>query len=241
MSLRSDAMMVLFYDIDGDTADHDDWHSYEHFHERLSIPGFLRATRWISTDVGPRYLVTYEVSSLDVATSQPYLNRLNDPTEWTRDMMPRFRGMTRGFCSIPFSVGFGLGAAAVALRFQPSAGRETNLSQWLATEVLPPMLDLRGIVGAHLLRPAPPPPMTQEQALRGADTPLPCLVLVTGYDRAALDVVIAEHLARDKLGMMGASELRLGHYVLHFTADSAEIARTPSMPVLTTPGRTRIP
>lgn len=240
MSLRSDAMMVLFYDIDGDTADHDDWHSYEHFHERLSIPGFLRATRWISPDVGPHYLVTYEVSSLDVATSQPYLDRLNDPTEWTRDMMPRFRGMTRGFCSIPFSIGFGLAAAAVALRFQPSSGQETNLSQWLATEVLPPILDLQGIVGAHLLRPAAPPPMTQEQALRGADTPLPWLVFVTGYDRAALDVVTAEHLALDKLSMMGASRLKLGHYVLHFTADSAEVARPQAMPMLTTPGRMRL-
>ena len=83
MALCSDAAMVLFYDIEGDTADHDHWHSHEHLHERLSVPGFLRATRWIATGPGPRYLVTYEVSGTDVATSQGYLDRLNDPTPWT--------------------------------------------------------------------------------------------------------------------------------------------------------------
>jgi hypothetical protein len=71
MALRSDAAMVLFYDIEGDSADHDDWHSNEHFHERLSVPGFIRATRWVSTGSAPRYMVTYEVSGVDVATSTP--------------------------------------------------------------------------------------------------------------------------------------------------------------------------
>jgi hypothetical protein len=42
MALVSDSAMVLYYDITGDNADHDDWHTYEHMHERLSIPGFLR-------------------------------------------------------------------------------------------------------------------------------------------------------------------------------------------------------
>src|SRR3546814_5593036 len=50
MALCSDAAMVLNYDIAGDTADHDDWHSYEHMHERLSVPGFVRATRWRSEE-----------------------------------------------------------------------------------------------------------------------------------------------------------------------------------------------
>ena len=237
MTLRSEAVMVLFYDIEGDTDDHDDWHSYEHFHERLSVPGFLRATRWIATDASPRYLVTYEVSDVGVATSQAYLDRLNDPSEWTQAMMPRFRGMIRGFCSVSASTGFGLGAAAVAMRFQPETAQEAELVKWLSMEALPSIMELRGIVGAHLLKPTPPPPMTQEQALRGADKPMPWLLLLTGYDRAAIERALADHLAQGDLQKMGALDLEIGHYALHHIADSEEVARTSAFPVMTAPGR----
>ena len=46
-------------------AEHDDWHTHEHLPERLSIPGFLRGTRWVALQGQPRYLVLYEVERLD--------------------------------------------------------------------------------------------------------------------------------------------------------------------------------
>src|SRR3546814_15058199 len=95
MALCSDAAMVLNYDIAGDTADHDDWHSYEHMHERLSVPGFVRATRWVATAGAPRYMVIYEVTGTDMAIAPAYLARPNNPTPWTSAMMPRFRSEDR--------------------------------------------------------------------------------------------------------------------------------------------------
>jgi len=234
MGLCSDAAMVLFYDIQGDGADHDDWHSYEHFHERLSVPGFLRATRWVATEGAPRYMVTYEVSGVEVATSPGYLDRLNDPTPWTSEMMPRFRGMTRGFCRVAASSGFGLGNAAVALRFAPAQGAEERLTDWLAGDVLPALASRRGMVGAHLFQPTPPPPMTREQSLRGPDKAMPWLVIATAYEAAALERAAAEHLAPEALRDKGASdEITLGRYALHYTATAEEVARTARPPALT--------
>jgi hypothetical protein len=240
MALISDAMMVLFYDIDGNTADHDDWHSYEHFHERLSVPGFQRATRWVAADAGtaPRYLVTYEVSGVDVATSEAYLARLNGPTGWTREMMPRFRGMVRGFAQVGAGAGFGLGNAAVALRLAPETGAEARLRAWLAGE-LAAMASRRGMTGAHLLVPAPPPPMTREQALRGTDKVMPWLVLATGYDAAALERATAAHLDTDALRRGGvAGDIILGRYALDYTASAQEVARTATPRVLAPETRT---
>lgn len=237
MALRSDAMMVLFYDIDGDTADHDDWHSYEHFHERLSVPGFLRATRWIATDASPRYFVTYELSDVSVATSQPYLDRLNNPSAWTREMMPRFRGMMRGFCNAQAEAGFGLGAHAMTVRFLPNAGAEDGVTRWLDTQVFPALMACRGVVGARLMVPVPPPPMTEEQALRGADTPMPWLVFLTGYDAAVLSDACAAHLSEPAARKNGMADLQRGFYALHHLADKDEVANTPVFPVLTAPGR----
>ncbi|PHP65905.1 hypothetical protein CSC94_16420 [Zhengella mangrovi] len=227
MALTSDAAMMLFYDIEGDTADHDDWHSREHFHERLSVPGFLRATRWIALESGERYMVSYEVSDVDVATSKGYLDRLNDPTPWTSEMMPRFRGMVRGFCHVTASAGFGLGAVAAVLRFHPEAGREDALSAWLAGAVLQELVAGRGMVSAYLMRPAPPPPMTREQALRGQDKVMPWLVVATAYDRGALDAATDASLGQDALIANGATpDMRCDLYGLHYTATADEAARS---------------
>jgi hypothetical protein len=239
LALRSDAVMVLFYDFEGDTADHDDWHSYEHFHERLSVPGFLRASRWIATDAEPRCMVIYEVSSLAVATSQAYLDRLNDPTAWTTAIMPRFRGMTRGFCTVAASAGFGLGAAAAVLRFWPAEGTEPALTERISSRTLRAMAACRGLAGAYLFRPAPPPPMTREQALRGTDKPMPWLIVATAYDVAALDRAVDANLAPGAIRDMGVGEAMLGRYALHYTADSDEVSRTARPPVLTPRGRER--
>ncbi|WP_416897099.1 MAG: hypothetical protein ACMVY4_16580 [Minwuia sp.] len=216
--------MVLFYDIDGDHADHDDWHSNEHFAERLGVPGFIRATRWVATRAATRYLVTYEVADVDVATSAGYLERLNQPSPWTSRMMPRFRGMTRGFCNVLRSEGFGLGAAAAVLRFTPGEGSEADLTDWIGTDILPALAERREVAGAHLLRPAPPPPMTREQSLRGADNPMSWLVLATACDAAALEKAVDELLDNAAFRQHGAAQVMTpGFYGLHQTATAEEV------------------
>lgn len=233
MALYSDTAMVLYYDITGDNADHDDWHTYEHIHERLSIHGFLRATRWVAIAGKPKYMVIYEVAGTDVAISPDYLARLNDPTPWTASMMNRFRGMIRGFCSVVAGSGFGLGNAAVSVRFTPVSGEESNLTDRLSREVLPAMSSRKGIAGVHLLQPAPPPPLTKEQSIRGPDRPMTWLLLATAYDTEALSRATAEHLEPKDLKRCGASSLiTIGTYILHYTVTAQEVSRTAPNPPL---------
>jgi hypothetical protein len=240
MALLSSAAMAIFNDFNGDAADHDDWHSYEHIHERLSVPGFLRASRWVATGSGQRYLILYEVAGIDVASSEGYLNRLNDPTPWTTETMHHIRGMTRGICHIAASAGFGLGSAAAILRFEPVEGEQQRLADRIARDILPAIASRRGMVGAHLLRPAPPPPMTREQSLRGSDNAMPWLVIATGYDTAARDRAAAEHLDPSAFRRDGASaEITLTKYALHYTATAEEVARTPKPTELTLETRRR--
>ncbi len=233
MALYSDAAMVLYYGIAGDNADHDDWHTYEHMHERLSIPGFLRGTRWVAKAGTPKYMAIYEVAGTEVATSPAYLAHLNAPTPWTTSMMGRFRGMIRGFCTVAASSGSGLGNAAVSVRFTPAKGSEADLSDRLAREVLPAMSSRRGMASVHLLRPVPPPPMTKEQSMRGPDTPMSWLLLATAYDSEALSRAAAEHLGTEALGRYGASpQMDMGTYALHYTVTAQEVARTAPNPPL---------
>ena len=231
MALYSDAVMVLYYDITGDNADHDDWHTYEHMHERLSIPGFLRGTRWIARSGSPKYLVTYEVAEVGVATSEAYLTRLNNPTPWTSSMMGRFSGMIRGFSTVAASAGYGFGGEALSMRFKPEPAREAEVHERLAQEVLPAMSSRRGMASAHLLRPAKRPPMTKEQSLRGMDAELPWVLLATAYDARALDEAAEQHLNAGALERCGIGHrVETGTYALHYTVTAREVARTAANP-----------
>ena len=62
------------------------WYDDEHMAERLAIPGFRSARRWIA-DVPPgegKYLATYELDSPGVLTSAAYLARFQNQTPWSR-------------------------------------------------------------------------------------------------------------------------------------------------------------
>src|SRR5438132_9308533 len=84
MALLGKAAMLLTFDVEqAAIPEHDDWHTHEHLPERLAIPGFLRATRWVVVRGAPRYVVIYEVDRLETLGSRNYLDRLNHPTPWT--------------------------------------------------------------------------------------------------------------------------------------------------------------
>lgn len=62
------------------------WYDEEHLAERLAIPGFRSAQRWVA-DVAPgagKYLATYELDSVAVLSSPAYLARFRNQTPWSR-------------------------------------------------------------------------------------------------------------------------------------------------------------
>ena len=143
MPLLGSAAMLLSFDVVPEAiSEHDDWHTHEHLPERLSIPGFLRGTRWVALRGEPRYAVLYEVADLPTLTSPAYLERLNKPSAWTSKMMPHYRGMSRGFCLVTGSFGLGTGHVSVLLRFKPKPGSDAALRRWLLQDLWSPLLAL---------------------------------------------------------------------------------------------------
>jgi hypothetical protein len=205
MALSGSGAMVLYYDIvPAAVEDHDDWHTHEHFPERLAIPGFLRGSRWLATGGGPRYLVIYEVVDVAVLSDGPYLERLNNPTPWTTRMMQNFRGMVRGFCSVTSSSGSGLGNALFSVRYSPMPDKQNELRDWLRIKILPSISGQPGVVSAHMLEPAAKPPMTKEQTIRGQDAEMPWVLLVTAYSPGALTRIAGEELGTQEFERHGA-------------------------------------
>lgn len=98
------------------------WHLHEHIPERLNVPGFLRGSRYIATTIEtrPEFLTLYETQSADIATSAPYLERLNAPTPWTKSATSHFRNTSRALTTTIADFGCGLGGIVGTIRFDGS-------------------------------------------------------------------------------------------------------------------------
>lgn len=216
--------MLLSFDVAAEAiAEHDDWHSHEHLQERLSIPGFLRGTRWVALRGRPRYLVLYQVAELATLASAAYLERLNHPSAWTARMMPHYRGMSRGFCSIAGSFGWGIGHLVALLRFTPEPGAETSLRSWLLQDVLPGLPSKAGVGSVHLLEGAATPKMTNEQRIRGADAGVDWALLLTGYTEEALAEVDRNVLGRVHLERRRATGVVDAMYRIDYSLTRDEV------------------
>jgi hypothetical protein len=216
-------MLLLFDVVQEAIPEHDEWHTHEHLPERLSIPGFVRGTRWVSSQGQPRYFVMYEVEQLAALTSDAYLERLNNPSPWTSKMMPHYRGMTRGFCSVAGSFGSGVGHASLLMRFKPATTMESSLRNWLLQDTLPQLPSRAGIGAAHLLEGALTPQMTNEQRMRGADAGVDWAVLVTGYSEEALASLMQVDLANAQLEKHGATEFLGAMYSMDYSIIHREV------------------
>ncbi len=220
--------MLLSFDIAPEAiVEHDNWHTHEHFPERLSIPGFLRGSRWIAQQGKPRYLVMYEVEGLDILASAAYLERLNSPTPWTAKMMLHYRGMTRGFCTITGSFGVGIGQTALFIRFKPGPGKEIVLRKWLLEEALPGLPSKVGLASAHLFEAALTPQSTNEQRIRGKDAAVDCALLVTGYSAEGVATLIQTAFCEEHFEQRGATEVSGGVYGMAYLLTERELS-TPN-------------
>ena len=217
--------MLLSFDIVQDAIpEHDDWHTHEHLPERLSIPGFLRGTRWVALQGQPRYFVLYEVERLATLTSSAYLERLNNPSPWTSKMMRHYRGMTRGFCSVAGSFGFGIGHAGLLMRFKPATEMASSLRDWLQ-DLLARLPSRPGIGSVHLFEGALTPGMTNEQRLRGADAGVDWALLVTGYSQEALASLGHADLGSAQLERHGATGVLGALYRMDYSVLRRELER----------------
>src|SRR4051794_22600487 len=183
MSLLGEAAVAMWWNVRPEQrSEFGDWHSHEHFPERMSIPGFRRGSRWTSTRDAEGFFVLYELEAYKTLTSKGYLDRLNAPTPWSTKMMPHHLGMVRSQCRVDASVGGGLATSLATVRLSP--GDENRLA--LRDRIVGTLADLAskpGMTGAHLLMTDTPPAgaPTREQEIRGSDSTADWVVLLSGY------------------------------------------------------------
>ena len=102
--------------------DYNLWHSLEHMSERMSVKGFLRAFRCVGlkgTNDNDKYFMMYDVKNKDILSSKQYLNRLNNPTDWTSKILSKYVYPSRAICEVikTKSLTTGLSGFFVTIRY----------------------------------------------------------------------------------------------------------------------------
>jgi hypothetical protein len=225
--LLGKAALAMWWDMAASRrSEFEDWHTHEHFPERLGIPGFLRATRWTSADGGEGFFVMYELDAYEVLASPAYAVRLNAPTPWSTRLMPDHRNMIRSQCRVLESCGINPARNALTIRLSPASGREKELRAAIRdmSEHIPFQ---RGFAGLHLMRHETPPiATTEEQKIRGnADRTADWVLVACGYEADALRGLSERELSSESLiGMGAAPGAECGLYALSCSATPSDVA-----------------
>ncbi len=206
MALLGKAALAMWWDIAPDIrAEFEDWHTHEHFPERMRVPGFLRGSRWAAADGGEGFFILYEMEAYETLSSEGYLARLNAPSPWSTKMMPHHRNMVRSQCRVLESIGGALSRHALTVRLSPSEGADerlrTHLRELAGTIAMRP-----GTAAGHLLLTQTPKiAATTEQKIRGGkDAAADWVFVACGYERAALEALADGELGEAALVAAGA-------------------------------------
>lgn len=197
-----------------------EWHNREHIAERVGIAGFLRARRWVAIDGAPEFFTLYETADPQVHSSAGYLERLNNPSPWTRRFAPNMVNNIRSLCRVAYSIGAGQGGLLVALRYDVTLASEQAQLQLLTEKILPKLVEQPGITGVHLCLAdkAASSIQTEEKKSRPQAALVPTwVILVEGAaDRASLLAACSEALADQVLTAAGAYGIARGLYQLQY-------------------------
>jgi hypothetical protein len=226
MALLGEAAIAMWWDMDPNMREEfEHWHSHEHFPERLSIPGFLRGSRWVQADGGNGFFIMYELDAYTTLSSPHYLERLNQPTPWSTKLMPYHANMVRSQCRVLESRGGASARFALTLRISPSGDGFSNLRSYFKT-LFDKVVWQPGITAAHLLLTQTPAlAQTKEQAIRGGrDQTADWIVVITGYEAEPLKTLLRSHLSEHTLIQAGASgPVVSGLYALSYAAVASDV------------------
>jgi len=226
MPLLGQGVLAIWHTITPEgEAEYWRWHDREHIPERVGVPGFLRGRRYRSLERSLDYLDLYEVEDAETLRSAPYLARLNDPTPWTRRVVPHFINTLRVGYRVATSAGRGQGGVLLTLQLEAPGGAADRPAA-LAAPGLAAIQDVTGVVSVHVLAATPEVTSiaTEEKRLRGPGdrdrgAVEPWCLLVEADDAAVLGGLRAGPLAPESLRAHGA-ELRLaGAYQLQISID----------------------
>lgn len=139
--------LLVWTDVDpAHEADFNRWYDREHMDERVAIPGFVNARRFLRVGAGRKYLALYRTESLAVFDSAAYKKAFANQTQWSVDNFKRMRDTVRCVGTVTVTAGAGTGGAAGLVVFAPARAGA-------ARKELEDAVSRDGMVSGYILEP----------------------------------------------------------------------------------------
>src|SRR3954447_26999743 len=131
-----------------------DWYDTEHLPERLAVPGFLNAERWLGINDPKDSVALYDLDTVGVLHSPPYLAVGGaNGSPWTKRVTGRVRHIMRMEGEqirpgdAPAPVGQAQALLLIAMNVAPE--HENEFNEWYNTEHLSALAGVPGVLAAR--------------------------------------------------------------------------------------------
>lgn len=103
---------------DNDLKDYRHWLTQEHIADRTFLAGFLRVRLFTRLNNENAHFILDSTSEPKVLQSKPYIEVLNNPSPWTKRIMPRFGAFDRATGTETVKLGNGFGSFVTVCRLK---------------------------------------------------------------------------------------------------------------------------
>ncbi len=119
---RGNHLLAVYVGIPSEIEDEfNKWYNTQHVPERLAIPGFQSATRYVSLEGTPKYMAFYELDSASVLETPAYKRLGENPSDWDKRILPNMQVEARTVyeCSLTCGEAGGGGGLKIEMRLAP--------------------------------------------------------------------------------------------------------------------------
>ena len=193
-------------------AEFNRWYDREHMRERVEVPGFTSAQRYVAAGSPPwKYLALYQTESLSTFSSPVYRQALANQSAWSKRVLTRFRDPQRCVAERTLRFGYGIGGAVSLTLIRPRVARADHVRELLATEILPSLAAQEGVIEASLLEcdPALSKPV--------AEYPTSAIDLVTPDDWFVVLAGVGTENVSAEIGAVGGELVEISQRIGTFT------------------------
>lgn len=153
MALYGKGLLMTFSEtLASDEEDFNEWYNREHIDERVWMPGFHRARRYVDAEGTAefKYFATYETNKVEELADPDYMELLKDQSDWSKKVMATFTKFDRVTAEISIDLSHGFGGGCSIARFFPKTEEMEQLRKYLKNDLFPQMIASSAVVGAIL-------------------------------------------------------------------------------------------
>ena len=146
-------LLVVWTDVAPEAeAEFNEWYNKEHVPQIVGIAGVLSGRRYQATEGKPKYIAIYEMADEKVWSGKEFTEVRENPTQWSKKMIPLFRNTQIGVFRQIFSHGQRPARDAefaLTVRLNTPAEHEKDFNAWYDEDHVPALVGVPGVYCAR--------------------------------------------------------------------------------------------